>query len=268
MSANKNKISFLAKNDTICPVCQEVFRKEELLSGGGRMNAGALTDEFHRLYIPTQKYGAVYPLIYPVTVCPKCLYAAYASDFNKISDDNIGLLFGSKDQRISEAKNIFPRYDFYESRTLKEGLLSYILAIICYDSLDSSHQPIFKQALSSLRAAWLANDYDLVEPDENFNYLRDVLYRKARFFYSEIMVAEKDGREFYQDIPHFGPDIDHNHGFDGVMFLAGLLEYKYGPKDNRVQRINALTVAKITIARIVGMGKSSSSIPIIFTLLK
>ncbi len=260
-SKSKSKISFYAKNATTCPVCDETFNKEELLSGGGRMNAGELTEELHRLYIPTIKYGAVYPLLYPVTVCPSCLYAAYASDFDKIDEDTANELFINKSKRLSEAKNIFPRYDFTKNRGIHEGILSYILATICYDSLKSSHQPIFKQALSSLRAAWLSNDHNSVEPNENFDYLRDVLYRKARFFYSEIIVAEKDGREFYEEISHFGPDIDHNHGFDGVLFLSGLLEYKYGPKDKPEGRIAALTIAKITVARIVGMGKSSKSKP-------
>ncbi len=264
MIEQKNKISFYAKNATDCPVCQESFRKEELLSGGGRMNAGNLTDELHRLYIPTKKYGDVYPLIYPVTVCPACLYSAYSSDFDKIDAAAVKTLLEKKTDRIKEAKLLFPHYNYFDNRGIQEGILSYILATICYDSLESSHHPIFKQALSTLRAAWLCNDYHKKEPDENFNYLRDVLYRKARFFYSEVIVAEKDGREFYEDIPHFGPDIDHNHGFDGVLFLAGLLEYKYGPKENMEARIEALKIAKITVSRIVGMGKSSKSKPSAF----
>ena len=69
--AEKVKISFFAKNKTICPVCGAEFFRENLLSGGGRMNAGNLTPEMHRLYEPTHKYGKVYPLIYSVTVCPE-----------------------------------------------------------------------------------------------------------------------------------------------------------------------------------------------------
>lgn len=261
---DKVKISFYAKNPTICPVCREAFRKEELLSGGGRMNAGSLTEELHRLYIPTQKYGAVFPLIYPVSVCPACLYAAYSSDFEKIDDVTAEKLFKMKKDRISEIKNIFPHYNYYDNRRIQEGILSYILATMCYDVMDSKHQPIFKQALSTLRAAWLCNEYHKMEPNENFNYLRDVFYRKARFFYSEVIVAEKEGREFYEEVSHFGPDLDHNHGFDGVLFLAGLLEYKYGPKGDKKARIAALKIAKITVSRIVGMGKSSKSKPSAF----
>ena len=59
----EGKISYRAKNETACPVCDNTFRREELLTGGGRMNAGDLTDELHRIYLPTQRYGEVYPLI-------------------------------------------------------------------------------------------------------------------------------------------------------------------------------------------------------------
>ncbi|MBN2618375.1 MAG: DUF2225 domain-containing protein [Spirochaetales bacterium] len=255
------KISFLGKNTIICPVCSEKFKKEELLSGGGRMNAGILTDELHREYNATEKFGNIHPLIYPVVVCPQCLFSAYMSDFESIETEEVHSLELQTSKRIEEAKNLFPRYNFLEPRTIIEGILSYSLAIMSYDLLESSHQPIFKQGLSALRAAWLCNDYHKIEPNENFDYLRDIFYRKAQFFYREVIEAEKDGREFYEDIPHFGPDIDHNHGFDGVLFLSGLLEYKYGPKQNVKARIDSLTNAKITVSRIVGMGKSSKSKP-------
>ena len=257
--SEKAKISFYGKNDIECPVCTQNFRKEELLSGGGRMNAGNLTDELHRLYIPTKKYGDIHPLIYTVAVCPKCLYSAYVSDFTKISANAVDKLKKGYESRITEAKNLFPRYNFKNKRTLTEGILSYILAIMCYDCIESDFQPIYKQGLSALRAAWLSNDFHLKEPNDNFDYLRDIMYRKADFFYTQMIVAEKDGIENYEGITHFGPDIDHNNGFDGALFISGLLEYKYGPKDNTKARISSLKNAKIAVSRIVGMGKSSKS---------
>lgn len=259
--AELKKISFYSKNSIICPVCNESFRKEELLSGGGRMNAGILTDELHRLFIATQKFGDVHPLIYPIAVCPECLFSAFISDFETIDNEDIHNLEIKTHERKAEAKNLFPRANFKKDRGLTEGILSYILAIMCYDEMGSKHQPIYKQGLAALRAAWLSDDFHKKDPDENFDYLRDVMYRKAEFFYSEVIVAEKDGREFYEEIPHFGPDIDHNHGFDGVLFLSGLLQYKYGPKNDTASRIETLTVAKITVSRIVGMGKASKSKP-------
>ena len=55
----------------------EQFLREELLSGSGRLLAGELTDELRRTYIPSQKYGAVYPLIYSIGVCPQCFLALF-----------------------------------------------------------------------------------------------------------------------------------------------------------------------------------------------
>ncbi len=257
--SDKAKISFYGKNEIQCPVCDQKFKKEELLSGGGRMNAGNLTDELHRLYIPTQKYGDIHPLIYPVAVCPKCLYSAYLSDFSKISTETVNKMKKGVDARIAEAKNLFPRYNFKKNRTLTEGILSYILAMMCYNYMEPQNQPVFKQGLSALRAAWLCNDFHLKSPNDNFDYLRDIMYRKADFFYTQMVVVEKDGKEDYEEITHFGPDIDHNNGFDGALFISGLLDYKYGPKNSKKDRIQSLKNAKIAVSRIVGMGKSSKS---------
>ena len=75
------KTTFFSKNPIVCPVCETSFYKEDLLSGGGRLIAGELTEELHRTYEPSKKYGEVYPLVYAVLVCPSCLYAAYTQDF-------------------------------------------------------------------------------------------------------------------------------------------------------------------------------------------
>ena len=66
----KPAISYWSKNKCHCPVCKKDFPREEMLSGNGRMNAGKLTDELHRLYIPSARYGKIYPLIYAIGACP------------------------------------------------------------------------------------------------------------------------------------------------------------------------------------------------------
>ena len=38
-------ITFYAKQNAVCPACGKEFPREELLSGGGRLIAGDLTDE-------------------------------------------------------------------------------------------------------------------------------------------------------------------------------------------------------------------------------
>lgn len=74
-------VTYFSKDEIVCPVCQTHFRREEMRMGGGRLSAGELTDELRRTYVPTAKYGKVVPLIYPITVCPNCLYSADDFDF-------------------------------------------------------------------------------------------------------------------------------------------------------------------------------------------
>ena len=72
VSDKKPTISFYAKEQIDCPVCRKFFRREEMLSGGGRMIAGNLTDELRRIFEPSVKYGQVYPLIYSIGTRPHC----------------------------------------------------------------------------------------------------------------------------------------------------------------------------------------------------
>src|SRR5512133_3870464 len=86
----EKKVTFISKEPIICPVCETSFNREELFSG--RVNAGDLTDELHRTYIPTHNYGEVFPLVYELTVCPACWYSAFKPDFPSISPKAAGLL--------------------------------------------------------------------------------------------------------------------------------------------------------------------------------
>ena len=78
-SEKEKKVTFISKEPIVCPVCEASFNREELFSG--RVNAGDLTDELHRTYIPMHSYGEVHPLVYELTVCPSCWYSAYKYDF-------------------------------------------------------------------------------------------------------------------------------------------------------------------------------------------
>lgn len=255
------KVSFYAKNKTVCPVCETEFYRENLLSGGGRMNAGNLTLEMHRLYEPTQKYGHVYPLLYPITVCPNCYMAAFDKDFSEIETKTILRLEESGDDRINAVKNLFPRLDFSQNRGLKEGIASYLLAMISYDSFPNESVPTFKQAMVTLRAAWLCRHLDQEEKNENYDYLARVFYRKAAFFYRQVMDNEQTGEQSLENIGNFGPDIDNNYGIDGVIYLAGYLEYSYGQKEDVQVRLGRLKTSLTVLSRIVGMRKSSKSKP-------
>lgn len=254
-------LTFFTKEKIQCPVCDEGFYREEMRTGRGRMIAGELTKELRRNYEASQQYGEVYPLVYPVSVCPSCFYAAYQSDFQNPPDSGLEALREEGGKRASAVDKLFDYLDFAEPRRLQEGVASYILAILCYDHFTKQVSPKFKQGLSALRGAWLAGDLHRKMPSENFDYLQLVLYRKARFFYSVAVEWEQTGREPLSGAGNLGPDLDKNYGYDGVLYLSGLLEYKYGPRQDPERRAEALNRAKRTIARIFGMGKASKNKP-------
>lgn len=225
------------------------------------MNAGELTDELHRVYLPTQRYGDIYPLIYPVSVCPHCWYAAYPRHFENSGPDVLDVIQGEIETRKNYFKNILPEIDFERDRTLQEGIASYVLAALCYEHRPPDDTPSFMRALSFLRAGWLANNLHELKPQENFDYLAKIFLRKASFFYSEVLLNEQQGKESIENIPHHGPDLDNNFGFDGVLYLTGVLLLKYGQSDDAIKRAAALKEARSAVSRIVGMGKSSKSKP-------
>lgn len=263
------KISFFSKNPVTCPVCETTFYREELHTGRGRLVAGKLSDELRREYEPSKKYGEVFPLVYPVNVCPSCLYAAYQKDFNTIDEATIQVIETQKNERRSSAMEIFPPLDYTSPRRLYEGAASYYFAIMSYDHMDKKHNPTFKQGLSALRAAWICNDLHKKYPGENWDYIALIFYRKARFFYQETIQRETTGKEGLQGVSQFGPGTDKNFGYDGVLYIAGLLEYKYGPTSDTAKRTEAMKKAKITIARVHGMGKASKNKPsVLINLVK
>jgi len=102
------KISFQSKESYLCPLCETEFHREELHSGSGRLIAGVLTDELHRLYEPSIKYGEVYPLIYLVTVCPECWFASMDRDFSELPVNAKESLIEDKEKRMAETRLLFP----------------------------------------------------------------------------------------------------------------------------------------------------------------
>jgi uncharacterized protein (DUF2225 family) len=254
------KVTFISKDKNLCPVCETTFQREEILSGGGRMNAGKLTNELHRNYDITARFGEIFPLIYPVTTCPNCYYSVYQKDFNHTKADYAALK-ADVGTRKNSLRAVFPDLDFEDLRTLKEGVASYFFALMCYDSFPKDVCPTFKQGQSALRGAWLCKELHKKSPGENYDYLALVFYRKASFFYGRIIELESTGQENLTSLGHLGPDIDKNWGYDGVLYLSGFLEYKYGQKSDPEKRSNSLKRARSTVARLVGMGKSSKSKP-------
>ena len=261
-SDKKPAISFYSKQPVLCPVCKKEFKKEEMLSGGGRMNAGQLTDELRRNFEPSQRYGRIYPLLYSVGACPNCHVAFLWNDFPLLQDEKtINALLDTEDERKKAVETIFPYYNLKRERTLLDGAAMYYLALLCYEKMPKNFSPTIKRAQISLRLAWLCGDLERECPNHNFNYIQQRFYRKALFFYQEALEFETTHVESIAGISNFGPDIDKNYGYDGVIYLCSLLEYKYGQTENIQERLKKLEEYKRAIARIFGLGKSSKNKP-------
>lgn len=258
----KPAISYWSKTKCFCPVCKKEFPREEMLSGNGRMNAGNLTDELHRLYIPSARFGKIFPLIYAIGACPNCHSAFLWNDFKDISDaKSLDRIFNSADKRKEAVEKVFPHYDLTRNRTLLDGAAMYYLAILTYDEVDLCYLPTMKRAVLTLRLAWICTDLDNECPGHNFNIAAEVFYKKAIFFYQQAVINETARVEKSSTLSMMGPDTDKNYGWDGVVYLCGLLEYKYGQKEDQALRIKKLDESKIAIARIFGLGRSTKEKP-------
>ncbi|HOF85780.1 MAG TPA: DUF2225 domain-containing protein [Treponemataceae bacterium] len=257
----KGSITFYSRDQIECPICGAKFKREELMSGGGRMIAGKLTDELHRLYEPSAKYGEIHPLIYTMTVCPKCHYSAFPQDFNILDKESLNRIYEHMQDRYESIRHLFSSINFAGARGLPEGAASYYLAMLCYEFVDTKYSPTIKQGVCSLRAAWLFDELAKKYPEENYGYMVTLLYRKAYFFYRRAVELESSGKEMIANMKSFGPDVDKNYGYDGVLYLSALLEVKYGYRNDAEQRKTLLAQQRRSLAKMFGLGKSSKTKP-------
>jgi uncharacterized protein (DUF2225 family) len=257
----QQKLTFFERKASECPICEAKFYREDLISGGGRLLAGTLTDELRRLYEPSKKFGEVYPLIYTVTVCPVCYYAAYPQDFANLPLERSKEVEVNADNRRDNISLIFSDLDFTSPRTLKEGVASYFFAIMCYEFFEKESNPTFKSGLSALRAAWLLMDLHAQASSENYDQLANLFYRKARFFFKLTLDRELNRQEPLAGGLQFGPDLDKNYGYDGLIYLTSYLDYRYGSQDEVAARVESLESDKRMIAKVFGMGKASKARP-------
>ncbi|MDR0374589.1 MAG: DUF2225 domain-containing protein [Treponema sp.] len=261
MEEHDVKVSFWSKDEFLCPACETVFRREELLSGGGRLIAGELTDELHRMYEPSAKYGEVYPLVYQATVCPECWYAAMDKDFALLGEDLSFDVSQSRDERKAEIALLFPNVDFYENRTLMTGAASQYLVLRCYDYFSKNFSPTIKQGIAALRVAWLCEDLHKKMPGEHYDWVATLFKKKAQYLYSKAVAFEQSGEEALSAAKNLGPDTDKNYGYEGALYLMGFLTLKYGCASTIEQRNASLESVKRTIAKMFGLGKSSKNKP-------
>jgi uncharacterized protein (DUF2225 family) len=255
------KISFQSKEELNCPVCSMTFKREELLSGSGRLIAGTLTDELHRLYEPSARYGEIFPLIYQATVCPRCWFAAMDKDFTDFPKSQAEMVNEDMEKRVTDVKQLFPDTDFGSSRDLPSGIASLYLVMRCYDYFPKEFSPTIKQAIASIRAGWLLDEMNRKFPNQHYDWLALLFKKKATYFYNEAVRREQRGIETLSAIKNFGPDTDKNYSYEGALYLTALLRFKYSYLDNITLRANALEEARRTIAKIFGVGKSSKSKP-------
>lgn len=256
-----DRLTFLSKLPVACPVCEKEFHREDLMSGRGRLIAGDLGEDLRRHYEPSRRYGEVFPLVYAVTVCPFCVYAAYPADFAAVGPDAAEAIVADQEARRQAVALVVEDVDFTRSRTLQDGVASYILALMCYEHLDFKLAPSLKKGLCALRGAWCLDDLHARHPGENYDRVALLLYRKARFFYRYALDTMHSGREDLEAVKNYGPDLDYNFGFDGFLYLNGLLEFRYGPRQDREKRLAALDTARRAVAKIFGMGRASKSKP-------
>ncbi len=261
-SEKKLAVTFYSKTKTRCPVCKNEFEKEELLSGGGRLIAGDLTDELRRTYEPSAKYGKIYPLIYAIAACPKCHACMLWNDMETLDDKVVtDYLFDGMKERKQAVEAVFPHYDFTRNRTLLDGAAAYYHALLAYEKFSAGYSPTIKKAVICLRLAWLCNDLEAACPNRGYAYMAQLFYRKSLFLYQESLNLEMSHTESISNLTNMGPDTDKNYGYDGVIYLCGLLEYKYGQRKDINLRLTKLAEYKRAIARSFGLGKSSKNKP-------
>jgi uncharacterized protein (DUF2225 family) len=255
------KLTYLSKKEFTCPACGAIFRKEELFSGGGRLIAGKLTEELHRLYEPSKKYGVIFPLVYESIVCPECWFSSMEADFQLLPKENARKVKEDAESRMKETQLVFPDVEFHENRTLMDGAASLYLTLRCYDYFNKQISPTIKQGLTAIRCAWLLDELNLKYPGQHYDWLGTLFRKKAHYLYNEALSREQSGRETLSGIKVFGPDTDKNYAYEGMLYMCAYLRYKYGPAHNEEERKMSLEDARRTIAKLFGMGKASKDKP-------
>ncbi|HQJ05268.1 MAG TPA: DUF2225 domain-containing protein [Spirochaetota bacterium] len=257
------KITFITPTKKIiCPICGEMFFYEKLMSSGGRLIAGDITDKLHRTYKPSANFGKIYPLVYSIMVCPTCYYATLPMDFDKVPSENIEKIESQTSERIDYANKLSGApVDFSKYRTLESGAASFALAAGCYEYFNKKFLPVIKQAICLIRAAFLYEDLNKEKPNRYFDYLSELFYRKALFMYEQAFELNRKKEQIMENMKFLGPDIDKDYGYDGLTYLNAVLLYYYGDKSDPERRKKDLEKAKLYFGKLFGMGKSNINKP-------
>ncbi|MBP7652060.1 DUF2225 domain-containing protein [Candidatus Dependentiae bacterium] len=253
-------LSTFKKEMRKCPVCENQFKEEFMLTGSMRQVSINMNEELRTFYKEYQGFP-VAPFIYEVITCPKCYYSSLISDFNSIyvqkqnyteketeQIKNLRInVIKNQNQRKELIKNIVD-VNFEEPKNLETALASYILAVDSYNYFNEKLQPDTKRAVCSLRAAWLAGDLNLSELQEKY-------YKEAHKYYSIISSKPDDSGGF-----KLGPDWGNNFGFEGARFIKVMLDLRFLDEvENIKQRFEIMQNVRATFSKIRGMGKASQN---------
>ena len=255
------KISFFTSHEVECPACGLKFKQEVMKTGRGRLIAEHLDVDLRRNYKITDKYGKVNPLLYSVTVCPDCYFAAFSEDFIDRGIDKGGVN-AARDKRKSYIEKIFDKIPDYNTyRDTLAGAVSYFLAISSYNYYSKEYAPSTKKAICAMRCSWLVKDLTIDYPNGNFfkiyfcfRYLAWSLYEKA------IKTAET-GEETFDNAKKLGPDVDIDFGYMGLLYILSLLGYELKDFIDEELLYDRFKYYRASLAKVFGFGKSSKEKP-------
>lgn len=262
----KENMTFFTSTAIPCPVCDFNIHTEELRQGRSRINAGDLREDLFRNYIPEKDAGEVFPFLYLVGVCgnSKCCFAAFWQDFKKIHKKNVEALSTAeaKNARIDTLNLLYKSVpDFTRKRNLLTGFAAYILALETYNKFRENDAPSIRQAICSLRLAWLSRILSEHQYGDECTHLEKIFYKKALFFYTQALAKDAHGLEPLHAMTFLGPDADKDYGYDGVVYIRAWLELHYGDKSRALERQNTLHALRNSLSKVFGFGRSSKEKP-------
>lgn len=127
---------YIWKKKVVCTVCAHEFESYNYRNKSQPLKEKE--SDFHEVY------ELFDPVIYDVLVCPSCLYAAGANEFDKLKAKDMETLFNEK--RTSS-------FDFNKNRNIDMALESFDLAIECKRKTEKPNDALLANLY--LKKAWI-----------------------------------------------------------------------------------------------------------------